>query len=149
MPLARYFLVVGGILLALLFISNAVLPDLPMAERLESDKPVIRIHSDQKWPERVVIDTTIPTIVPQTEPHTRVAAQWSPPAAAGALGKTGSGNAHAQLSPAREATLLELKRPDVKPQRKRKIAKRRGVPPMMMVEQDPRSGFGFFGNRFW
>jgi hypothetical protein len=26
--------------------------------------PVIRIHSDRKWPERIVYDTTLPTIVP-------------------------------------------------------------------------------------
>ena len=48
MPLARYFLFVGGVLLALLFLSDAYLPKLPAAERADTDLPVIRIHSDRK-----------------------------------------------------------------------------------------------------
>jgi hypothetical protein len=64
MPLARYFFLVGGVLLALLFVVDAVLPKLPVVDRTDTDLPVIRIHSDRKWPERVVLDTSIPTIVP-------------------------------------------------------------------------------------
>src|ERR1700722_17717589 len=64
MPLARYFFYVGGVLLALLFVSDAVLPKLPVADSANSDLPVIRIHSERKWPERVVFDTSRPTIVP-------------------------------------------------------------------------------------
>src|SRR5690242_11019429 len=64
MPLARYFLYVGGVLLALLLISNAVLPNLPVVDGTDSSLPVIRIHSDRKWPERVVFDTNLPTITP-------------------------------------------------------------------------------------
>jgi hypothetical protein len=67
MPVARYFLFVGGVLLALLFLSNEVLPKLPVeADRAETGphKSVIRIQSDRKWPERVVFDTNLPTIVP-------------------------------------------------------------------------------------
>ena len=33
-------------------------------ERSHVNSPVIRIHSDRKWPERIVFDTTLPTIVP-------------------------------------------------------------------------------------
>ena len=50
MPLARYFFFVGGVLLALLFISDAYLPKLPVADRAYTDLPVIRIHSNRKWP---------------------------------------------------------------------------------------------------
>lgn len=64
MPLARYFSFVGGALLALLLILDACLPKVPAAERANANLPVIRIHSDRKWPERVVYDTTIPTIIP-------------------------------------------------------------------------------------
>jgi hypothetical protein len=64
MPLARYFLYVSGVLLALIFIVDSCLPKLPTAERADSHLPTIRIHSDQKWPERVVYDTSIPTIIP-------------------------------------------------------------------------------------
>src|ERR1700737_3815463 len=64
MPLARYFCFVGGVLLALLFISDAFLPKLPVAHRANADLPVIRIHSDRKWPERVFYNTSPPTIIP-------------------------------------------------------------------------------------
>ena len=62
MPLMRYFIFVGGALLALLFIADACLPALPVtvASHSNTDLSVIRIHSDTKWPERVVFDTTRP-----------------------------------------------------------------------------------------
>src|SRR5512140_2414386 len=69
MPLLRYFIFVGGALLALLFISTAYLPKMPDEVRADSgdpgfDRSTIRIHSERKWPERVVVDTNQPTIVP-------------------------------------------------------------------------------------
>ena len=70
MPVLRYFFFVGGALLALLFISNSYLPNAPAADKTADagepgiDKSVIRIQSDRKWPERVVFDTSQPTIVP-------------------------------------------------------------------------------------
>ena len=68
MPVARYFFFVGGALLALLFVVNAALPALPAADSPQlaasTDRSVIRIHSDRKWPERIVFDTTRPTIAP-------------------------------------------------------------------------------------
>jgi hypothetical protein len=64
MPLARYFLHVGGVLLALLFIADAWLPKLPVVERPEPIQPMIRIYSDGKWPERVVYDTAVATSPP-------------------------------------------------------------------------------------
>ena len=70
MPVVRYFLFVGGALMALLFIADACLPKLPAAEPsavagdAASDLSVIRIHSDRKWPERVEFDTSQPTIIP-------------------------------------------------------------------------------------
>src|SRR5437588_12091998 len=65
MPLARYFGVVGGVLLTLLFFLNAFLPKFPEATEVRTvDKSVIRIHSDRKWPERIVFDTSQPTLIP-------------------------------------------------------------------------------------
>src|SRR5258708_29991396 len=64
MPLVRYFLFVGGVLLALLFISDDYLPKLAASNRAISHSAIIRIHSDQKWPERVVYDTSLPTVIP-------------------------------------------------------------------------------------
>jgi hypothetical protein len=66
MPVLRYFVFVGGALLALLFVCDAVLPQVPLPATLKSgsDLPAVRIRSERRWPERVVIDTTVPTIAP-------------------------------------------------------------------------------------
>jgi hypothetical protein len=65
MPLMRYFGFVGSALLLLLFALDWYLPQ-PVVEpvRAAAEKPVIRISSIEKLPERVVIDTSLPTIVP-------------------------------------------------------------------------------------
>ena len=48
MPLLlRYFLYVGGVLLALLFTVESNLPRLPVAEKAEAHLPSIRIYSDE------------------------------------------------------------------------------------------------------
>ncbi|WP_407154970.1 hypothetical protein [Bradyrhizobium sp. STM 3557] len=66
MPVLRYFVFVGGALLALLFVCDAVVPQIPLPATLKSgsDLPTVRIHSERRWPERVVIDTTVPTVAP-------------------------------------------------------------------------------------
>jgi hypothetical protein len=58
MPVARYFLWVGGVLLALLFFADACLPQLPSLRVAAASRAVIRIHSEPKWPERIVFDTS-------------------------------------------------------------------------------------------
>jgi len=63
MPLRAYFRNVGAVLLALLFLADFYFPASPAVERPEVYPPVIRIHSERKWPERVVFDTTQPPIV--------------------------------------------------------------------------------------
>lgn len=65
MPIARYIVWVGTSLLGLLFLVNWFLPA-PSAEPAHEplDKPIIRIASLQRPPERVFIDTNQPTIVP-------------------------------------------------------------------------------------
>jgi hypothetical protein len=65
MPLGRYFLFVGGVLIALLFVVDLYMPPAAMEPlRDEPDTSVIRVHSRHEWPEKIVIDTTLPTIVP-------------------------------------------------------------------------------------
>ena len=65
LPLRRYFLFVGGGLLALLFLLDAVLPP-PARESRASGPyfPVIRIHSELKRPPAVAIDTSQRMIAP-------------------------------------------------------------------------------------
>lgn len=69
MPLGRYFLFIGGSLLALLLTIDWLTPQ-PTAEaqRTDVDRSTIRIHSAHKWPSAVVFDTTQPTIVPPQQP---------------------------------------------------------------------------------
>ena len=59
-PLRDYFLWVGGTLLVLLFAADSMLPALPPRKLMESHStlPPIRITSDLKGPEAVVIDTS-------------------------------------------------------------------------------------------
>ncbi|OAE98580.1 hypothetical protein AYJ54_34080 [Bradyrhizobium centrolobii] len=63
MPLTAYFWKIGAVLLALLFVADFCLPKLPITVNGAADRPAIRIHSDQKWPERVVLDTNSPPVV--------------------------------------------------------------------------------------
>jgi hypothetical protein len=65
-PLARYFITVGGTLAALLFIASWCLPTPPalFAEGMAIDRATIRIRSARKWPEKIVLDTSQPTITP-------------------------------------------------------------------------------------
>jgi hypothetical protein len=72
LPLRRYFLFVGGGLLALLFLLNAVLP--PPETKTSAvgpNLPVSRIHSELKRPPAVAIDTsqsiTAPVIAVQDD----------------------------------------------------------------------------------
>ena len=67
MLVLKYFMYVGGSLLALLLLCAALLPKPPVADSTvasASDVPAIRIHSQQKWPERVVLDTNAPMPAP-------------------------------------------------------------------------------------
>jgi hypothetical protein len=148
MPVVRYFFFVGGALLALLFISNASLPKPPDVATADADLPVIRIHSDRKWPERVVFDTNHPTIVPMQTANTGAGV----PAAATVAdlaAKARLRQAFAQLQPPAptQAQAPLPARAEPKLQQKHKVAKRRAAPPVMLVAQQPQ--FGFFGNNTW
>ena len=148
MPVLRYFIFVGGALLALLFVSDYYLPNSPAADKTADagdagiDKSIIRIQSDRKWPERVVFDTGHPAVVPA---QTAAAA---PAAVADVSAMARVGNAFAQLLPSdqQQAQSSDPKKPE-QTVHKRKIAKRRTAPPVMLVAQQPQ--FGFFGNNTW
>jgi hypothetical protein len=156
MPIARYFLFVGGVLLALLLAVDALFPQQAVvASRGASsvDKTVVRIRSDQKLPERVVYDTSLPTIVPPPALTAQVTAPVVAPsapavAAADATAQARVRETFAQYVPA------EAKKPEPQVQRKRKIAKSRPAPPMQIAQQPQmrvaqQSHFGFFGGSNW
>ena len=148
MPLARYFFLVGGALLTLLFIADACLPKPPVVVRADADLPLIRIHSDRKWPERVVFDTSLPTIMPATSAKA-VANVPAPATVAGVSAEARVRAAFALLQPTdqKQTQLSDAKKPDPKPQAKRKIAKRHMGPPLVLVAQQPP--FGFFARNTW
>lgn len=77
MPLLRYFGFAGGALVILLFGLNWCFPQ-SVWEPIRSgiDRPVIRISSVEKLPDRVDIDTSLPTIVPP--PILPAFAEWWP-----------------------------------------------------------------------
>lgn len=150
MPLMRYFLYVGAALLALLFVAAEAFPTLPVVTVAQgtstaTDLPMIRIHTDRKWPERVVFDTSAPTIVPvQTHIAKNEAGVAAPVTVADASTQVTARDAFAQLAP------TDLKKPSPKAQQKRKVAKRRVAPPTaptMLVAQRPQ--FGLFANNIW
>ncbi len=149
MPVARYFMFVGGVLLALLWAIDALVPhQAVVAGQAASsvDKTVVRIRSDQKPPERVVYDTSLPTIVPPQP----VAAQAVVPAAAPAA-SLADVNAQARVRETfAQFVPVEAKKPDAQVQRKRNIARSRPASPMQIGQRPQmriaqQSQFGFFG----
>lgn len=147
MPLLRYFVFVGGALLALLFVSNAYFPKMPDEVRVDSELPVIRIHSDRKWPERVVFDTNQPTIVPAAA-NAIASADQAPAAEASAQARVRDSFARLQPPEQKQAQLTEPKKPEKPLPRKRTIAKRHVAPPVMLVAQQPQQ-FSLFGSSTW
>jgi hypothetical protein len=173
MPIFRYFMFVGGALLSLLFAGNFVWPASPVTQAVATagyDQPLIRIRSDRHLPDRVVLDTSQPTIA---GPVVKTAAVTvpQPPAPADALAELSAKarvrETFAQFMPAGPKADA-AKKADAKPeaqaqvsqvqvsqvhapaQPKRKVARTHPAPqrgqPMMLVAQQPH--FGLF-NTTW
>jgi hypothetical protein len=147
MPLARYFSFVGGVLLALLFILDAYLPKIPVHETADPSLPVIRIHSERKWPERIVFDTSVPTIVPaqiaSSEQRTPL-----PGTASDVSVKERGREALAQMQPSDTKQLQPSspKKRELKPQRRSRIARTYSPPYFTSARQWQ---FGWFGQSLW
>jgi hypothetical protein len=131
MPLMRYFVWVGSVLLALLFIADACLPKFPTAGKTDALPPGIRIYSDQKWPERIVYDTSAPMLRP-----------------APAVNPEAAGSAPPVASPKLREALAELppqpanpKKPEGTLQRQHKFAKKHAAKPVWLAAR--RSPFGW------
>ncbi|MET3362160.1 MULTISPECIES: hypothetical protein [Bradyrhizobium] len=155
MPIFRYFVFVGGALLALLFAVNFAFPAAPAAQAVvtaSNDQPLIRIRSDRHLPERVVLDTSQPTIAAPAVKTAAVVAPQPPvqeaqsAALAELSAKARVRETFAQFTPAAK-TDTAAKAP-VQP--KRKVARAHPAPqqgrPVMLVAQQPH--FGLF-NTTW
>ena len=148
MPVARYFLFVGAALLALLFALDAFVPQqVAVASNAAPsiDKTVVRIRSDQKLPERVVYDTSLPTIVPPVVKTQIAAAPVAPAADPSAQARVR--NTFAQFVPAEAKKLEKQIEPHAQTPRKRKIAKAHPAQPPVRLAQQQH--FGLFGNNTW
>ena len=146
MPVARYFLFIGGLLLALLFLVDAYAPSQAVVASHAApsiDRNVVRIRSDQKLPERVVYDMSLPTIVPPAA-KTQVAA--APVADLDAQARVR--DTFAQFVPAEAKKLANKLEPQAPRKRKvTRVAKSRSTqPPMRFAQQQQPQHFGFFGN---
>lgn len=150
MPLLAYFWKVGAALLALLFVANFYLPKAPAVDRTAVDRPAIRIHSDRKWPERVVLDTSKPIIV-VAAPEVPTAQAAAPPdraeppvirteapAVSNALAI-----AHTEAPP---RDVIDRKRPH-KTQHVAVRSKRHAPPQMLLAARQGQ--FAWFGYRYW
>jgi hypothetical protein len=144
MPLLRYFVYVGGVLLALLFVAGSYLPILPSAENAGPQLPVIHLYSDRKGPERIVYDTSAPMPAPAARAEAGV------PAKAAGVDVSGTvRDAFAELPPSDAAKVqsADVKKPETKQPPPRKVARRHAPPRVRMVDQQ----FGWFGPQpgFW
>jgi hypothetical protein len=136
MPLLRYFLFTGGVLLALLFAFDAWAPPPHAASATPTAidyLPVLRIHSERKWPERIVFDTNVPAMAPTNIPAEAVTAT-DVPAPIGLPAAARVRDTFAQFEP------VYPKRGLPKLQQKRRIARSRASP-SIAVAQQPRFGF--------
>ena len=139
-PLARYFVFVGGALMVLLMAFDLFSPkaaaDIGIQSGGNVDKSVVRIKSEQKWPERVVFDTTHPTVAPKPVQTAQVTAapEPAPEFTAGARVR----ETFAQFVPA------EPKKPEATSAKKRKSAKTGTGQPLRFAQQR-----GFFATSTW
>jgi hypothetical protein len=139
MLLLRYFVFVGGVLAALLFAADAYAPKTEVASVPDGvDRSVIRIHSDRKWPERVVFDTSAPTITapPVVQAEASVPA---PPNVAGISPTSRVRETFAQFVPVQPK----------KPAPRARVAKSRAAPMRFAQHERYDQRFGPMANSIW
>jgi hypothetical protein len=131
MPIGRYFLFVGSVLLGLLFLSDRYFPEqIAPSARADIDRSVIRVHSRHKWPAAVVYDTSLPTIVP-------------PVAVAGVSPARPPREAFAQLPPAPRPARVQVAEALPKPVAVKRAAKPRH-PVRRIANYEPAERRAFF-----
>jgi hypothetical protein len=145
MPLARYFLLVGGALLVMLLVVGAWLPSLPVVELVETPRAKIRIHTEMKLPERVVFDTSMPAVTHPVEPATAEIGTPTLPSADDVSAKARQAFAQLQSSDVSKSKLADTKRPELKsaPSRKSETRKRAAAPRKVRLARQPQ--FDWFG----
>ncbi|MBR0716037.1 hypothetical protein [Bradyrhizobium liaoningense] len=168
MPILRYFVYVGGALLVLLFGVNLVLPQAAHVETVASeasisDAPMIRIRSERKLPERVVLDTSQPTVVPVKTAEVTASNQPAQTSQSQALAdlsaKARVRDTFAQFTPEPKADAAAGKKGEVKPQvaqaapqsapsPKHKVARSRSMQPQYYGQQYYGPQYGYYGPQY-
>ena len=149
MPLARYFLLVGGALLIVLLVAGAWLPSLPVVEQVATQRTRIRIHTEMKLPERVVFDTSMPAVTHPVEPATAEIGTPTLPSADDVSAKARQAFAHLQSSDVSRLKVADTKRPELKsvPSQKSETRKRAAAPRKVRLARQHQ--FDWFGGRMW
>ena len=139
---ARYFLFVGGALMAVLVAFDAFAPKAAANNTQQVaagvDKSTLRIQSNQKWPEKIVFDTTQPTIVPKAAPVQQAALPGPAP--------TPDMSAQARVRETFAQFVPVEPKADAPAARNRKVAKPRTAKPMRFAQQQH---YGLFGPSTW
>jgi hypothetical protein len=131
MPIGRYFVFVGSVLLALLFLADRNFPgQITPSARADVDRSVIRIQTRHKWPEAVVYDTSLPTIVPTA-------------VAVAAFPERPPLDAFAQVPPAPPPAHLQVAETLPRPEKAKRTAKQR-PPARRVANYQPVEPRGFF-----
>jgi hypothetical protein len=110
-PVLRYLLFTGSALLALLFLADWYWPTTTttvangdQVQETSIDRDILRIRSAQRWPQKVVFDTNLPTIVPP-----QAVANVPPPAVAMPVVEKPALTAFAEMKPAAQPQGLARK----------------------------------------
>jgi len=144
MPLLRYFTVVGGALLVLLYAADAVLPRSPTNEGAVArvDLPAIRIHSERKGPQAIVFDTNQPTSARAVAAKADVDAGAAPASVAPPASDSREAFA-STAAPQPTPVATEPKKIEAKRRLGRRVGGARLDHPPMFIAQQPH--FGPFG----
>ena len=140
LPLRRYFLFVGGGLLALLFVAG-LLPTPMKRNGTDYNLPPIRIHSELKGPPSVFIDTSQRIIAPVATAQADIESEAAPDRAPEARIGQSFPHSYAQLQ-VQVGAGEPRKKPEhnLQPKRKHLMARKRH--PSVQVAQ--QSNFGWF-----
>src|SRR5579864_3851338 len=130
-PLVRYFVVMAGVLLAMLAFVNWCLPaPTPVqTQATQVDRTAIRIRSDHKWPQKIEFDTTMHPFVAPSAPAIATAPIVKPPSDALAQAAT----ADAQAAPVKPSEPKAAK-PKPRPRTARRAPR---LPPPMRFAVNP------------
>jgi hypothetical protein len=110
-------LFVGSLLLGMLFVAERYWQDSNSSNFVREaryDNSIIRIKSAHRWPERIIIDTSLPTIVRPATSGFAEAPFVSPPREAFALLKVRSPKVSEYASPFRIKRKLVKRSPDTR-----------------------------------